>query len=359
MPSIKERMASRLSEVRRRRPLIDHVVRVQEHYSGVKAGQQAGAVTYFAFLSFFPILALAFFVVGWLAKVYAGARGDLESALNRAMPGLVGDDPGQVQISTIEDAATTIGILGIVVLLYSGLGWLSAMRDALIVVFELPEREQPGFVTGKLRDLVTLVIIGVILLVSVAVAGLVGGFSKDLLDWAGIEANLGWLVRLVTILLGFGANMLLFFAMFVLLATPHTPRRSLWSGALLGAIAFEVLKQLSGFLISTTQGNPAFQAFGIALIVLVWINYFSRVVLYAAAWAHTSRAARAARPEPQAALVEGPSSPPLRQRDDDSRQWVTPYVVGAITTLGLVAVARKLTKPGSVEGRLRERPSRR
>ena len=28
-------------------------------------------------------------------------------------------------------------------------------------------------------------------------------------------------------------------------------------------------------------------AFGTALILLVWINYFSRVVLYAAAWAHT------------------------------------------------------------------------
>jgi hypothetical protein len=69
MPSPKERLA----ELRRRRPLIDHAVRTQEHYGEVKAGQQAGAVTYFGFLSFFPILALAFFVVGWVAKVYAGA----------------------------------------------------------------------------------------------------------------------------------------------------------------------------------------------------------------------------------------------------------------------------------------------
>ena len=31
--------------------------------------------------------------------------------------------------------------------------------------------------------------------------------------------------------------------------------------------------------------SPAFQAFGIALILLVWIHYFARVLLYAAAWA--------------------------------------------------------------------------
>ena len=40
----------------------------------MKGSQQAGAVTYFAFLSFFPILALAFFVVGCISQVYPDAR---------------------------------------------------------------------------------------------------------------------------------------------------------------------------------------------------------------------------------------------------------------------------------------------
>ncbi|GAW52213.1 MULTISPECIES: YihY/virulence factor BrkB family protein [unclassified Nocardioides] len=343
MPSVKER----ISAIRERRPFIDHLVRMQEHYGSVKAGQQAGAVTYFAFLSFFPILALAFFVVGWIAKVYPQAKNDLTSALNGVMPGLVGNDAGQIQIKDIESAAATLGIVSVLVLLYSGLGWLAAMRDALVVVFEVPAKEQPNFVFGKLRDLLTLVLIGVILLVSVAVAGFVGGFTTDLLDWLDLGTDLGWLVTLLSIVLGFGANMLLFFAMFVLLAQPHTPRRSLWSGALLGAIAFEALKQVSTVLFKSTQGNPAFQAFGIALIVLVWINYFSRVVLYAAAFAHTSRAARALRvPEP-AAPVAGPPSPPLAARpvaDEPAPAWVAPYAAGAVSTLGLMAVVRKITR---------------
>ena len=34
-------------------------------------------MTYFAFLSFFPILALAFFVVGYIAQVYPDAQNNL------------------------------------------------------------------------------------------------------------------------------------------------------------------------------------------------------------------------------------------------------------------------------------------
>lgn len=319
---------------------------MQEHYGAVKAGQQAGGVTYFAFLSVFPILALSFFVVGWIARVYPHARTDLRNAINGILPGLVGSGEGQVQIRDIEHAASAVGFFGFLALLYSGLGWLSATRDALVVVFELPAKEQPNYVVGKLRDLAALVLIGLILFVSVAVAGLIGGFSSSLLDWAGLGSELGWVVKVLTVLLGLGANVVLFFTIFVL-AEPHTPRRSLWSGAVLGAVAFEVLKQLAGQLLSATQGSPAFQAFGIAVILVVWINYFSRVVLYAAAWAHTTPEARAARDVPAAAPVQGPPSPPLSARPGldpggGTAGALTPYAVGAAGMLALMAVVRKL-----------------
>lgn len=340
MASIKERLA----KIRERRPFIDHLLRMQEHYGAVKAGQQAGAVTYFAFLSFFPILALSFFAVGWVAKYYVSVQSDLESALDGIIPGLVGDGEGQIQISTIEDSVATLGIIGLLLLLYSGLAWLSALRAALNVVFEVPAKDRLNFVFGKLRDLVTLVLLGLVLLISVAVAGLVGGFSGDLLAWLNLSLDFGWVVKLVTVVIGFGASMVLFFAIFQLLVRPELPRRSLWSGAFLGALAFEVLKQLSGYLFTMTTGNPAFQAFGIALILLVWINYFSRVVLYSAAFAYTSPSARAARPEPVAAPVAGPPSPALEVRVDDPPAWRAPYAAGAFSMLGLMAIVRKLTR---------------
>ena len=91
--------------------------------------------------------------------------------------------------------------------------------------------------------------------------------------------------------LAIAASTVLLIALFTLLAKPHVPRRSLFDGALLGAIGFEVLKEAAYFLIELTKGNPAFQAFGVSLILLVWINYFSRLVMYAASYAYTSPAA--------------------------------------------------------------------
>ena len=350
MPAVVDRIKTRIAEVRERRPAIDHAVRTQEQYGAAKASQQAGAVTYFGFLSVFPVLALAFFVVGYLSKVYPDAQDTLVEAIESMFPGLIGNGPTKLNIEDIQDSAATAGIIGLVGVLYSGLGWLSALRSALIAVFELPDREQPNFLMGKLRDLITLAIIGAVLLFAVAFTGLVSGFSGDLLDWAGLDSELGWLVTLVTIALGLLANAVLFFAMFRLLAAPDLPLRAMWSGALLGAVGFEILKQLSTLLIRSTQSNPAFQVFGLALILLVWINYFSRDILYAAAWAWTHPLAREQRvPEP-AAPVAGPRSPSVDEAaevadDPGGKSRTGAFAAGA--AIGAAATAAAVIKSRS------------
>ncbi|MGZ6733731.1 MAG: YihY/virulence factor BrkB family protein, partial [Nocardioides sp.] len=310
MPSLKERVSARIEEIRAERPWVDHVVRMQEHYGKVGASQQAGAATYFAFLSFFPILALAFFVVGWIGNVWPGATGNLHTAIDDVLPGLIGTGDGQIEMTQIQDAAAALGTFGLFGVLYAGLGWLSSLRSALEVVFEIPSREMPNFVFGKLRDLATLVVLGVVMMVAVAVTGFVAGFSDDVLSWVGLGEQLGWLLTALTVAFGLAANALLFWAMFTLLARPLLEQRSLWQGAALGAAGFEILKQLSAVLLGAARGQPAFQAFGISLILLVWIDYFSRVTLYAAAYAVTAEPAAVEEAPP----VQGPQSPPAAER---------------------------------------------
>jgi membrane protein len=349
MASLKQRVTDRVHELREGHPRVDHAVLTQQHYGETKAGQQAGAVTYFGFLSIFPILALAFFVIGYVSRVYPDAQDTLVAAIDSMLPGIIGTDDNQLDLTDIEDAAATVGLLGLVGVLYTGLGWLSALRDALIAVFALPQRELPNFVMGKLRDLITLAIIGVVLLVSVALTGIVAGYSEDVLDALGLGTELGWLVRVVTIGLGLAANSLLFFLMYRLLAAPHLPMKAMWSGAVLGAIGFEILKQLSGLLLKSTQGQPAFQAFGIALILLVWINYFSRVILYSAAWAYTDPRAVALRRTEPAEPVQGPPLPSIDElptggqahRDGRSRKGA--FAAGAVAGAAAAVVIRGRT----------------
>lgn len=340
----KEEAAERLSAARERWPFLDHLIRMQQHYSAVKGNALAGSVTYFGFLSFFPIMALAFATVGFVSRVYGGAETQLVEAIDSVLPGMVGDGEGQISISTFRDSAGAAAGIGAVGVLYSGLGWLSGMRDAMMLTFEMPQDEQPNFVVGKLRDLVALVLIGATLLLSVAIAGLITSFSDQIMDWLSLDDALQWIVPLIGVAVGLAANMLLFFTIFRLLANPSAPKRSLWKGALFGAIGFEALKWASQYLIGSTQNQPAFQVFGIALVLVVWIYYMSRLMVYAASWAHTDRAAREARDSADRLSADGEA---LKARVEAARAADVPTPVTVVAPASTEAADRAGTRtPG-------------
>src|SRR5690242_1929556 len=158
MRLLKQRVTRAVARLRERYPLFDHAVRMVGHYDKVNGTAQAGAVTYFGFLSMFPILAISFFVVGRLASLYPGIQAQVVQEVTTLLPGVVGSGRGEIPMQDIEHAAGTVGFLGLIALLYSGLGWISATRQALEVMFVVPRREQPNFLFGKLRDIGSLVL---------------------------------------------------------------------------------------------------------------------------------------------------------------------------------------------------------
>src|SRR3954470_5137080 len=125
MASSIARGKSAARRTRERWPVLDHAVRTQEHYGRVNGSGLAGSVTYFAFLSFFPILALGFFVVGVVSRLYPDARDNLVSAVGTLLPHILGTGDGEIRLDTVQSAAGTAGLFGAIGLLYSGLGWLS------------------------------------------------------------------------------------------------------------------------------------------------------------------------------------------------------------------------------------------
>ncbi len=183
MAAFLDRAKSRVADVRRRRPVLDHVFRMQQHFSAVGAAQQAGGITYYAFLSFFPVLALAVFTVGLLSYVYPQADRTLQQAVDAVVPGIIGSGRNELSLEEIETFRGRAAVFGFVGVLYTGLGWISALRNALELVFERPAREQPGFVSGKVRDLLTLAVLGSVLFVAVALSQLVGRSAEAILDW--------------------------------------------------------------------------------------------------------------------------------------------------------------------------------
>jgi membrane protein len=288
--SVADGLKRRLAAARRRSRFFDHLIATLEHYSKVQGNVLAGAVTYFGFLSFFPILAIAFAIVGVIAGAYPDAEDAIRDALTEVFPSIIGTGEGQIDPASFKNAAATAGVLGVVTLLYTGLGWLSNLRTALQDVFETPPSKTHNFVFGKVVDLAMLAIIGFVLLISVAVSSATRGFVSDIQDWLNVDdvTAMSTFLNSVGTLFGLVASIVLFVVSFQLLGRPLVPADALWKGALLAAVGFEVLKQIAVYLIALTRDNPAFAVFGTALILLIWINYFSRLVLIGASWAATA-----------------------------------------------------------------------
>ncbi|HSV41620.1 MAG TPA: YihY/virulence factor BrkB family protein [Nocardioidaceae bacterium] len=286
------RVQRTIDRTRERSGLLDHVMATVGHYGRVDGNGQAGAVTYFAFLAFFPIMALMFFVVGFIAGEFPDAKADLERIISDVLPGLIGPEQGQVELDVFSDNAARAGILGALGFVYAGLGWISALRVSLQTLFEKPQKDLPNLFVGKARDLMTLAVVGLLLLLAMAVTSAVNSFSDETLNLVDVEPtatlpDLG--LRVLGAVLAVALITGLLMALYQLLARPRVSHRALREGAVLAAVGFVLLKLVADRLIELTEGQPAFTVFGFALVLLVLINYFSRVVMFGAAWAHTSK----------------------------------------------------------------------
>ena len=286
MAEDKEKLVPRL---RRKYAWLDHVLRANDAFGERYGNHYAAAITYFSVLSLFPLLMVGFSVVGFVLAGNQAALDKLsQSILSSAPPGLGGLFDQLVTAALASRGAT--GIIGLLLAVYSGLGWMSNLRDALTAQWGQEKRKLP-FLSTKIKDLLSLVGLGVALLVSFGLTAVGGGVGHRVLELAGLE-NQGWavfLLRLVTIVLAVLADMLVFLWVLVRLPRERVSARSGVRGAILAAIGFEVLKQAAQVFLAGVTSSPSGVIFGPIIGLLVFANLVSRFLLFVTAWTATAR----------------------------------------------------------------------
>ncbi|MGW2152128.1 YihY/virulence factor BrkB family protein [Nonomuraea sp. NPDC001699] len=290
--SLTERIASirawgrrTLDHWRVRRLWIDHLVRAVRRYQLQGGDRLAGSVTYFCFLSFFPLLALGYAVLGFTLDASSATREALETAITERLPGMAAD----LNLEQIAGARTTAGIIGLLGLLYAGLGAMDALRAALREM-SMTTVPPPNYFLGKLRDLVSVILLGATLVVSALVSGAATTVTDKVLDRIFGDNSLlsTEAFRIFVVVASVAADWVLFVIMLGWVAKPAEPFKVIVRGALLGAIGFGLLKQLASLLLSHTLSNPVYGAFAATVGLLVWMNFSARLVLLAAAWTSTT-----------------------------------------------------------------------
>ena len=282
------RLRERLRAARGRRPALDHAVRAYDRHSEVLGGQVAAAITFYGFLSFFPLTALAFAVVGYVGAAYPEVRDSISAAVEDAFPSLVGTGRGQINVDDVVSAKTGAGIIGLVGLLYAGLGWIDALRVGLRRIFGTVHEPLP-LVRKKGGDVLVLLLLGAAVLVSAVVSTMATEATSYALGLAGLDHSglAAVVLRVLAVTLALALDSALLAILFTRLPGVQLGWRQLRSGALLGASGLEVLKLFGTYLLSRTTNNPVYATFGVVVGLLVWINLVSRLVVFAAAWTAT------------------------------------------------------------------------
>ena len=340
------------------------VMRAWRRYSASRGNLLAGGVTYFAFFSIFPAVALAFTIFGALLKGHPEWLDQIRDYLNETLPGFIKEgDEGLIPLEApTGNTLSVTGAIGVAGLLWAGLGWLGALRDGIRTIFGA-EGEPGNFFTNKLRDLGVLVLLGLAIVVSAAVTGVAGAAASGIAELIGLGGS-WWVVKAISVLVGVVLDGLIVLVMLRLLSGVDVPWRGLRSAALIGGIGLTVLKALGTTLLSA-MNNPLFASIALVVGLLVWLNYMSRIVLLASAWAANhldEQQSVALTPGVQDKLAEGPpaadaaqveaaegSLAPVRdpaaylsgaeQRAVDRASIVAGAVVGAGATAAFGAVA--------------------
>lgn len=287
---VKQSLMSWWERLRQTRP-----IRAWMRYLDLRGNRLAGTVSFYGFLSLFPLILLG----ASIASVVASADGV------RAVQDVVDDNfPGLgLDVSTFHRRAGTLGLISAATLLFTGLGWVDATRACVRSMWGLDD--EPGnLVTRKGLDLVALVGLGILIAVSWGVSVAVGGLAEQLFEALDLEGSLLakvvlWAIGLV---LSVGASAVLFGYLLSGLPRIRIPIRELVLASVLGAVVFELLKlALLRFIVGTASHN-AYAAFAAPLALLTWIYLVTRVLMFLAALAaegHNTSAAPTTAAQPR------------------------------------------------------------
>jgi membrane protein len=263
-----ESLLAWMDEVQQRHGVLGFPYAVLKKYLDDGGGRYAALITYYGFLSVFPILLVAASVVSTALVNRPDLREDMVAAL--VPPAL------QETVNTALAAMPVSGlplIIGVVGLLLSGTGVAFSAYETLNHLAAVPRRSRFGLVSRYAR----------VLLMVVAV--LVGGLSVAALTVAsGALPDIGELQRVVASLATALVVFLVLLAAATVLVARPVPLRTSWLPAAMGALVVTLVLSLGTRLLAplVARSGPVYGSFASVAAIFALLYLVSQALLYAA-----------------------------------------------------------------------------
>lgn len=232
---------------------------------------KAAALTYYALLSFPPIMLLLLQITKMVA-ISNQTPQQVVANISRAFPREASDVVSQFALRSFEATSIWVTLLSIVLLLWTASALVDALERAINAIFEVKVRVRRQnfkfFVQKKLLSLLSLLLFIIVLLLSFVLPGYFTLFAH------------GGLVTTLELLTTFGVLTLIF--TFILRWLPYVviPRREAWlSGAILALLTLIGKVALSALFGLISVGSDF--AVGASIVLfLVWIYYSTSIILF-------------------------------------------------------------------------------
>ncbi|MCK0440234.1 YihY/virulence factor BrkB family protein [Gordonia alkaliphila] len=166
-------VVERLDRFHRRYPKTGFPLAVAYKFFDDQGGYLAALITYYGFVSLFPLLLLFTTILGFLLENNPGLRDQIVSSTMSEIP-VIG---GQLNDPAALSGGTTAVLIGLIGALYGGLGVAVASQNAMNAVWDVPRNSRPNPIKVRLRGLVLLFTVGLSMVALVAISIVAASFD--------------------------------------------------------------------------------------------------------------------------------------------------------------------------------------
>jgi YihY family inner membrane protein len=268
-------LTERVDRFQRRHPAAGYPLAVVYKFVDDQGNYLTAMITYYAFLSLFPLLLLLLSLLGFALHDDPGLQARvLDSALSR-LPVIGQQIADNVQSLRGNTLAVVIGALGG---LYGSLGVVQAAQNAFNKVWAVPRSSRPNPVMARVLSLSMLVALGIGLVVSTALSALSAVAGRI----GGSELGIG--VRALLALAAVVLNVALLAFAFRLLTAQSVGTRRVLPGAVAAAVTWQLLQILGTYYFGHALRNSTatYGLFGVVLGLLVWLYLSACAVVFGA-----------------------------------------------------------------------------
>jgi YihY family inner membrane protein len=242
---------------------------VVKKFGDDKGGNLTTLLAWNGFFALFPLLLILVTMLGFLLSRDPVLEQRVLHSTLAEFP-IIGDQlQSNVHSLRANGIALVVGLAGF---LWGARGITQAGQHAMAEIWNIPGRQRPSFATRQLRGLVLLLVFGLGVVATTALASLpsFGGHTR-LFGLANLAASAA-------------VNTALFLLAFRVLTPSRIPTRQLLLGAAVAGILFTLLQAAGGYLVghSLKHAQQVYGFFAIVLGLMSWLYLSAEVALYGA-----------------------------------------------------------------------------